>query len=93
MILSAVFVNLNSFDSAASIMIFVFYTLTFCCLTIVVKKIDISVSYAIWSGMGTALVSIVGIFYFNESITILKISCLFLIITGVVGLLLFGESH
>ncbi len=32
----------------------------------VLKKIDVSVAYAIWSGLGTALIACIGFFYFKE---------------------------
>ena len=69
-----------------SILIFVFYVASFICLTYAVKKIDMSVSYAIWSGVGTALIALIGVYYFKESMTILKFFSLILIILGVIGL-------
>ena len=53
---------------------------------IAVKKIEVSVSYAIWSGVGTALITAIGVLYFKESFTALKLISLVLIITGVIGL-------
>ena len=41
-----------------SILLFVFYAISFVSLTFAVKKIDMSVSYAIWSGVGTALIQL-----------------------------------
>ena len=55
-------------------------------MTIAVKKIDMSVSYAIWSGVGTALIAIIGIGFFKEPITALKVVSLLLIVVGVFGL-------
>ena len=69
-----------------SILIFVFYAVSFVSLTFAIKKIDMSVSYAIWSGIGTALIAIIGVYYFKESMTLLKVTSLILIIIGVIGL-------
>lgn len=69
-----------------SILIFVFYAVSFVSLTFAVKKIDMSVSYAIWSGVGTALIAIIGVYFFKESMTMLKIASIILIIMGVTGL-------
>lgn len=69
-----------------SIFIFVFYAASFVALTFAIKKIEISVAYAVWSGVGTALIALIGILYFNEAATMLKITRIFLIIAGVVGL-------
>ena len=76
-----------------SILIFVFYALSFTALTIALKTIDVSVVYAIWSGIGTALIATIGILYFKEPITILKFTSIGLIIIGVVGLNLSGMKH
>lgn len=76
-----------------SILMFVCYVLSLTFLTIAVKKIDVSVAYAIWSGLGTAMIAVVGIFYFGETVTMLKIISILLIIAGVVGLNLSGRLH
>jgi len=69
-----------------SVLIFVFYAISFISLTYAVKKIDVSVSYAIWSGVGTALIAMIGVYYFKESMTTLKFFSIILIILGVIGL-------
>jgi small multidrug resistance pump len=71
----------------------VFYLLSLGMLTLALKKIDVSVAYAIWSGVGTALIAGIGIFYFKEPATALKLASVALIIAGVVGLNLAGGSH
>jgi len=76
-----------------SLLIFVFYTASFIALTFALKKIDVSVAYAIWSGVGTALIVIIGIMYFREAVTALKLVAIFLIIVGVVALNLDGARH
>lgn len=50
------------------------------------KRLDLSVTYAIWSGVGTALAAMIGVAYFREPITMLKIVSVALIIVGVIGL-------
>ena len=76
-----------------SVLIFVFYGLSFVGLTIALKKIDVSIAYAVWAGIGTALIAVIGIVYFKESLTLVKVLSLLLIITGVVGLNLGGVKH
>lgn len=49
-----------------------------------------SVSYAIWSGIGTALIALIGVYIFKESMTVLKVTSIVLIIIGVIGLNLQG---
>jgi small multidrug resistance pump len=73
-----------------SVMIFVFYVLSIVALTLAVKRIDISVAYAVWSGLGTGLMAVIGIAWFGEALTVVKAVALALIILGVVGLRLGG---
>jgi small multidrug resistance pump len=76
-----------------SILLFVFYTLSFGMLTLALKRIDVSVAYAVWSGVGTALIATIGVLWFKEPMTALKLISLALIIVGVVGLNLSGGAH
>ncbi len=76
-----------------SIVMFVFYLLSLISLTLALKKVDVSVAYAVWSGLGTTLIAIIGIFYFKEPSTTLKLVSIGLIITGVIGLNLSGAGH
>ena len=69
-----------------SILIFVFYALSFALMTIAVKRIDMSVSYAIWSGVGTMLIALIGVLWFHESLTAVQVGSIVLIIAGVIGL-------
>jgi small multidrug resistance pump len=54
---------------------------------------DVSVAYAVWSGLGTLLIAAIGIAYFKEPLTLVKIGSLILIIVGVIGVNLSGNSH
>ncbi|MCL5292099.1 MAG: multidrug efflux SMR transporter [Actinobacteria bacterium] len=75
-----------------SVLMFIFYGLSFVLLTLAIKNIDVGMAYAIWAGLGTALIATVGILWFKEPATALKIVSLGLIIIGVVGLKLSGEA-
>ena len=75
-----------------SVLLFVLYGLSFVFLTLAVKAIEISVVYAIWSGLGTALIAVIGIACFHESFNVMKMMFLILIVAGVVGLQLTGQS-
>lgn len=69
-----------------SVLIFIFYGLAFTMLTLALKKLDVSIAYAVWSGLGTALIAIIGFVVFREPITLVKVISLTLIILGVIGL-------
>jgi small multidrug resistance pump len=76
-----------------SALMFFFYGISFVALTLAIKKFDVSVAYAVWSGLGTALIAVIGILYFKEPLTALKVVCTLLIIAGVVGLNYSGSGH
>jgi len=69
-----------------SILIFVFYAISFTFFTFALKKLDVSIAYAIWAGLGTALITVIGIYWFREPVNALKMASLLLVVIGVVGL-------
>jgi len=76
-----------------SVLIWVFYGVSFTLFVFVLKKgISLSIAYALWAGVGTTLIVLVGIFYFKEPVSILKVLFLSLIIVGVAGLTYVSES-
>jgi len=77
----------------ASILVLVFYGGAVVGLTIALKRIDVSVAYAVWSGLGTALIAAIGMTYFREPATALRLASIALIIVGVVGLNIGGMKH
>ena len=78
---------------APSIAVAVFYIISFVLLAMALKKINVSVAYAIWSGIGTALIAMIGFFWFKEPMNAIKIVSLILIILGVMGLELGSKIH
>jgi len=76
-----------------SVLIVLFYGVAFTLLTLALKKIDVSVAYAVWSAVGTAVIAGIGIVWFREPLTALKVASLLLIVAGMVGLNLGGASH
>ena len=69
-----------------SIFVFVFYGLSLVVLVIVLKTMEVSIAYAIWAGAGTALIALIGILWFHDSISIAKVISLCFIILGIIGL-------
>ena len=69
-----------------SVLVFVFYGLSFTFLTLALKQLEVSVTYAIWSGVGTAVIAVIGAVVFHEPLTAARVLCLALIVAGVVGL-------
>ncbi|HEY49923.1 MAG TPA: multidrug efflux SMR transporter [Dehalococcoidia bacterium] len=75
-----------------SVLMFVFYGLSFAAFVYALKRIDVSVAYAIWAGLGVMLIAIIGILYFKEPVSALKIVSIVLIIGGVAGLRYSGAG-
>jgi small multidrug resistance pump len=69
-----------------SVAVFVLYGLSVAFLTLSIQRIEISVAYAVWSALGTALVATIGIVHFGEAVTPWKLFFLAVIVFGVVGL-------
>ena len=59
---------------------------SFVFLSIALKKLPLSVAYAIWTGIGTAGTVLFGIFYFHEPTSMAHLICVAMIICGIIGL-------
>jgi small multidrug resistance pump len=66
------------------------YAVSIWLLAVVVREMPVSVAYAIWSGMGTALIALVGVMWLGESWDLTKVAALGMIVVGVVVLNLHG---
>jgi small multidrug resistance pump len=75
-----------------SLFIFIFYILSFTFLTLALKVLPVGLTYAIWSAIGTALVTGIGVIWFGEGMNTIKAVSLLLIIIGVAGLQ-FSQEH
>lgn len=75
-----------------SLAVIIGYGISFYSLSLALKTLPLGMSYAIWSGVGTALTALVGIMVYKERIHIKKVLGLLLIIGGVV-LLNVGGIH
>ncbi|TCD48631.1 multidrug efflux SMR transporter [Chlorobium sp. N1] len=75
-----------------SLFVFIFYVLSFTLLSQALKILPIGMTYAIWAGLGTAAVSLIGVVWFAEALTPMKLVFLSLIIIGVAGLQL-SQQH
>ena len=69
-----------------SILIFVFYAISFALNTMIIRTLGMSVVYAVWSGVGTVLTALIGFLWFKEPATALKLVSASLIVIGVFGL-------
>lgn len=62
------------------------YLASFAFLGFALKGLSVSTAYAVWSGMGTALVAAIGMIWLGEAVGAMKLASIALIVLGVVGL-------
>lgn len=55
-------------------------------LGLAVKTLPIGTAYAIWTGIGTVGTVMLGIVLFAEPVTAMRMGCIALIVTGILGL-------
>ncbi len=62
-------------------------------LWVATQKLPIGTAYAIWTGIGAVGAASVGMLIYNEPATTVRILCILLIVSGIVGLKLFSGAH
>lgn len=60
-------------------------------LALAARGLPIGTAYAVWTGIGAAGTALMGILLFHESASALRLLCVALIVTGVVGLKLLAK--
>ncbi|NCV07240.1 MAG: QacE family quaternary ammonium compound efflux SMR transporter [Actinobacteria bacterium] len=69
------------------------YALAFTLMAISLKKLDVGITYAIWSGVGIIGAAIGGVIFFDQHLSRMTIIGMAIIIVGVVVMNLGGASH
>ena len=67
-----------------SVVVVLGYAMSFYALSITLRTIPLGVVYAIWSGVGTAAIVVIGLFLFREALDVAKVVGIALIVAGVV---------
>jgi small multidrug resistance pump len=62
------------------------YAVAIWLLALVVQRLPVSVTYAVWSGLGTAAIAVIGVLFLGESWNPVKVTAITLIVVGVVML-------
>lgn len=70
----------------------IFYILCFLAMIKSLEYLQIGVVYAIWAGVGTAAIAIIGVWLFNDTMPWIKIIGIMCIIAGV-ALVQLGGTH
>ncbi|MFF2849248.1 DMT family transporter [Streptomyces sp. NPDC058001] len=68
------------------------YVIAFALLAQTLKTVSVGTAYAIWAGVGTAVIASIGMVFLGEALTAAKVAGIALVIAGVV-LLNMGGAH
>ncbi|RTL53007.1 MAG: multidrug efflux SMR transporter [Bradyrhizobiaceae bacterium] len=68
------------------------YAAAFYFLSLVLRTMPVGIAYALWSGLGIILITIVGLFWFGQRLDWPAVIGLALILVGVVTINLFSET-
>ena len=74
-----------------SLLVVAGYGVAFTCLSMTLKTLPLGVAYAIWSGIGTALVAVLGWLVYRQQLDLPAIAGISLIIAGTLVLNLFSK--
>ena len=75
-----------------SIIVVIGYAIAFYFMAISMRMLPVGIMYAIWSGMGIVLVSIIGWLVYKQALDLPSIIGMALIISGVIVINLFSKS-
>ena len=75
-----------------SIIVIVGYGVAFYFMTLVLRTIPVGITYAVWSGLGIVLVTIVGVLVYRQIPDMAAIIGMGLIVSGVVVIYLFSKT-
>jgi quaternary ammonium compound-resistance protein SugE len=59
-------------------------------LGMALKEIPVGTGYAVWTGIGTVGAALLGMILFQEPATAIRLGCIALIVTGIMGLKFFS---
>ncbi len=75
-----------------SIAVVIGYGIAFYCLSLTLRHIPIGIAYAVWSGIGTALIALIGVVAYQQKLDLPAMLGIGLIVAGVLVLNLFSKS-
>lgn len=75
-----------------SVVVIVGYSLTFYFMSLTLKEMSVGITYAIWSGMGILLISLIGYFKYNQVLDSAAILGMCFIGVGIIILRFFSKS-
>lgn len=89
---SALKASLGFTKLAPSLIVLTGYCASFYLLSLTLRSIPLGIAYAIWSGVGLALVTIIGWLVYEQKLDLAALSGISLIFLGVIVLSVFSKS-
>jgi small multidrug resistance pump len=77
---------------APTVLVIATYAASLWLTALALRELEISLAYAVWAGVGTAAVAVIGMAALGESVNPLKLASIALVIGGVIGLNLSGAN-
>lgn len=75
-----------------AVLVIVGYGVAFYCLSLTLRTIPVGVAYAIWSGAGIVLVSLIGFALYGQKLDVWALTGIGLIVAGVLVINLLSKS-
>jgi small multidrug resistance pump len=75
-----------------SVVVVLGYAVAFYCLSLVLKTLPVGIAYAVWSGLGIVLITLVAFFMYGQKIDLAGLLGMGLIVAGVVVLNVFSKA-
>lgn len=77
---------------APSLVVVIGYGISFFLLSLALRSIPVAIAYAIWSGVGVALIAVAGWLLYRQALNLGELAGIGLIVAGVVILSLFSKT-
>ena len=75
-----------------SLIVIIGYSMTFYFMSLTLREMSVGITYAIWSGMGILLITLIGYFRYNQMIDAPAVLGMSLIALGIIILRFFSNS-
>jgi multidrug transporter EmrE-like cation transporter len=75
-----------------SVVVVLGYAVAFYCLSLVLKTVPVGIAYAVWSGLGIVLITLVAFVVYGQKIDLPGLIGMGLIVVGVVVLNVFSKA-
>lgn len=75
-----------------SMIVVLSYSIAFYFLSLAIKHIPVGIAYAIWSGAGIVLISLIGLFFFKQKLDLASMIGMLMIISGILIMNIFSKT-